>query len=95
MILGLIDVELFQQIMDFVKIILFVVDKRSSVDVEKKNKDILILGKDPTKRLDDTTLTTEKKYSISFPKHNKKICSGLHYNGTNNYLFANGLEIIN
>ena len=73
MILGLRDVELFQQIMDFVKIILFVVDKRSSVDVEKKNKDILILDKDPTKRLDDTTLTAETKYSISFPKHNKKI----------------------
>ena len=36
-------------------------------------KDILILGEDPTKRLDDTILTAEKKYLINFTKHGKKI----------------------
>ena len=32
----------------------------SSVHVDNKNKDILILGEGPTQELDDTTLTAEK-----------------------------------
>ena len=38
----------------------------SSVHVDNKKKDILILGKGPTQGLDDTLLTAEKKsiYSI-------------------------------
>ena len=56
-------------------------------------KDILILGEGPTQGLYDTTLTVEKKYSISFTKHNKKFCLSLHYNGANSYLFVNGVEI--
>ena len=31
-----------------------------------KKKDIFILGEDPTPRLDGTTLTAEKMYSINF-----------------------------
>ena len=56
-------------------------------------KDILILGEGPTQGLYDTTLTVEKKYSISFTEHNKKFCLSLHYNGANSYLFVNGVEI--
>ena len=37
----------------------------SSVHVDNKKKDILILGKGPTKGLDDTTLTSEAQYSIN------------------------------
>ena len=33
--------------------------------------------------------------SINFTKHNKKICSSLHYNGANSYLLFNDTEIIN
>ena len=33
----------------------------SSVHVDNKKKDILILGKGPTQGLDDTSLTAEKK----------------------------------
>ena len=36
--------------------------------IDNKNKDILILGKGPTQRLDDTTLTAEAKYPIKFTK---------------------------
>ena len=36
----------------------------SSVHIDNKNKDILILGERPTQRLDDTTLTAEAKYPI-------------------------------
>ena len=34
----------------------------SSVHIDNKYKDILILGKGPTQRLDNTTLTAEVKY---------------------------------
>ena len=44
--------------------------------------------------LDDITLTAEFKYSINFIQSNKKICSSLHYNGNNSYLFVNSTEII-
>ena len=40
----------------------------SSVHVDNKGKDILILGERPTQGLDDTALTTETKYSINFYK---------------------------
>ena len=66
----------------------------SSVHVDNKKKDILILGESPAHRLDDTTLTAEKKYSINFTKSNKKFCLSLHYNGADSYLFVNGTEII-
>ena len=38
----------------------------SSVQVDNKRKDILILGKGPIQRLDDTTLTAEGKCPINF-----------------------------
>ena len=38
----------------------------SSVDIDNKNKDILILGEGTTQVLDDTTLTAETKYPINF-----------------------------
>ena len=33
-------------------------------------------------------------YSINFTVTKKKFCLSLHYNGTNSYLFLNGMEII-
>ena len=33
-------------------------------------------------------------YSINFTVAKKKFCLSLHYNGTNSYLFVNGMEII-
>ena len=47
-------------------VIIFGVDMSHSVHVDNKKKDILILGKGPAQGLDDTTLTSEKKYSINF-----------------------------
>ena len=34
-------------------------------------------------------------YSINSFEHDKKFCLNLHYNGSSNYLFVNGKEIIN
>ena len=48
-----------------------------------------------TQRLNDTRLTSEKKrIQLILQKKNKKFCLGLHYNGGNSSLFANGTEII-
>ena len=52
-------------------VITFGVDMSSSVHVDKKKNDILILGEGPTQGLDYTTLTAEKKYSINFTVHSK------------------------
>ena len=49
-------------------VIIFGADMSSSVHVDNKGKDILILGERPTQGLDDATLTTETKYSINFYK---------------------------
>ena len=53
-------------------IIVFGVDMSSSVHIDNKNKDILILGEGPTQILDDTTLTAEAKYSINFMQPRKR-----------------------
>ena len=47
-------------------VIIFGADMSSSVHVDNKNKDILIIGEGPTQELDDTTLTAEAKYPINF-----------------------------
>ena len=61
----------------------------SSIHIDNKKKDILILGRGPTQGL-ESTLTAEKMYSINFVEKNKKFYLSLHYNGANSYLFANG-----
>ena len=74
-------------------VIIFGIDMSSCPHIDKKKKDILILGKGPTKGLKHT-LTAEKMYSINFTKENTKFCLSLHYNGTDSYLFVNATEII-
>ena len=74
-------------------VIIFEVDMSSSVHIDNKNKDILILGKGPTQGLDDTTLTAEAPYSINFSRPNRKFCLSLHYNRSNSFLFVNAIEI--
>ena len=74
--------------------IIFEADIDSSVHIDNKKKDILILGKGPTKGLDATTLAAEKMQSINFTEHHKKFCISLYYNGENSYLFVYGTEII-
>ena len=66
-------------------IIIIGADMRPSarVDMLIIKKDILILGKGPTKRLDDTTLTTEAEYSISFTKQGNKFCCSMRYSESN------------
>ena len=43
----------------------------SSVHIDNKTKDIFILGKGLTDGLDDTTVTSEKEYSLNFTEQRK------------------------
>ena len=69
--------------------IIFGENMSSSVHVDNKKKDILILRKGSTQGLKHT-LTAEKTYLINFTVTKKKFCLSLHYNGANSYLFVNG-----
>ena len=73
-------------------VIIFGENMSSSVHVDNKKKDILILRKGPTQGLEHT-LTAEKTYFINFTVTIKKFCLSLHYNGANSYLFVNGTVI--
>ena len=64
----------------------------SSAHIGNTKKDILVLGIQPTQRLEHT-LTAEKMYSINFAVTKKKFCLCLLYNEANSYLFVNGTEI--
>ena len=64
----------------------------SSVDIDNKKKNILVLGIGPIQGLEHT-LTVEKMYSINFTVMNKEFCLSLHFNGANSYLFVSGAEI--
>ena len=66
----------------------------SSVHVDNKGKDILILGTRPTEGLGEHSLTAEKMYLINFTDHRKKCRLSMHCNGTNSYLFVNSTENI-
>ena len=74
-------------------VIIFWVDMSSSVHIDNKGEDILILGKIPTERSDDTTLTAETLYSINFTRPGIKFSLSLHYNGRNSFLFVNATKI--
>ena len=73
-------------------VLIFWEDMSSSPHIDKRKKDILVLGKGPTQGL-ESTLTAEKMYSINFTLTKKKFCLSLHCNRANSYLFVNGTEI--
>ena len=66
----------------------------SSVHIDNKKKNILILCCGLTQGLGEHSLTAEKIYSINFTETKNKFCLSLHCNGANSYLFVNGTEII-
>ena len=69
-------------------VIIFGVDTSSSVHVDNNNQDILILGKGPTQGLHDTTL-----HSVNFSKQGNEFHLSIHYNGSDSYLFVNGVKM--
>ena len=67
----------------------------SSVQINNKGKDILILDEGQKQGLDDTTLTTEAKYPMNFTQPNKRFVLSLHYNRNNSLLFVMLQKYIN
>ena len=65
----------------------------SSVHIDSKKKNISILDKGTTQGLNDTMLTSEAQYSITFSISNRTLCWRLHYNGSNKFLFVNATKI--
>ena len=51
------------------------------------------LGKGRKQGLDNTTITLETEYYISFSDHKNKFCLNLHYNGGISFLFVDGVKI--
>lgn len=66
-------------------VIIFGTDMSSLAHIDNRKKDILVLGNGPTDGLDDSTLTTEKEYSINFTKQQNTFRLRLHYNGIISY----------
>ena len=66
-------------------VLIFGADMSTSIHIDNKKKNILVLGRGPMQ---------EKMYLINFTVTKKKFCLSLHYNGRNSYLFVNGTEII-
>ena len=58
-------------------------DMSSSVHVDNKYKDILILGEWRTQGLDDTSLIGEANYPVNFTQPNKGFVLSLFYNACN------------
>ena len=73
-------------------VLIYGADMSSSAHIGNKKKDILVLGKGPTQRL-EYTLTAEKMYSINFTVTKKTFFLSLYYNEANSYFFVNGAEI--
>ena len=61
----------------------------TSIYIDNKKKDILVLGRGPTQGF-ESTLATEKMCSNNFTVTKKKFCLSLHYNGGNSYLSVIG-----
>ena len=64
---------------------IFGVNMSSSVHIDKKGKDILILGEESTQGLNHKS-TSEPEYSINFTRPGIKFCLSLHYNEGNSLL---------
>ena len=66
-------------------VLIFGADMSTSIHIDNKKEDLLVIGRGPTQGL-ESTLTAEKMYSINFTVTKKKFCLSLHYNGANSYL---------
>ena len=65
----------------------------SSVPIDNKNKDILILVERPTQGLDYTIFTIEAICPNNFTQLNKRFVLSLYYNRSSNSLFVNATKI--
>ena len=74
-------------------VIIFGVDNSSSVHIDGRNKNILVLGEGLTQGLHNATTTTEAKHPINFTESGKPFVSSLHYMGSDSFLFVNAANM--
>ena len=74
-------------------VIMFCADMSSSVQVDIKNKNILVLGECLTQRLDDTTLKAEAKYALNFTQLRKTFVLSMHCNGDSSFWYVNAVKM--
>ena len=74
-------------------VIIFGADNSSSVHIDSRNKNILVLGEGPTQGLDNATITVEVKYSINFTESGKPFALSRHCNGSNSFLFVDTVKM--
>ena len=65
----------------------------STIHIDNKGKDILILDEGPTQGLDDTTLKAKSKHPISYTQSNKRFLLSLQWNGSKTFLFVDATNI--
>ena len=58
-------------------VIIFGIDNSSSVNIDGRNKNILVLSEGPTQGLDYATITAEAKHPISFTESGKRFVLNL------------------
>ena len=64
-------------------VIIFGVYMSSSLHIDNRKKEVLILGKGRNQVLDHTAFTAEAQFSINFSRSNRKLCLSLQYNRSN------------
>ena len=80
-------------ISDEKNVIIFGVDNSSSVNIDSRSKNILVLGEGSTQGLEDVTVTAEAKCSVNCTESEKTFVLSLHYNRNNSFLFVNTVKI--
>ena len=65
----------------------------SSVHIDNKRKDILILDEGRIQELDGTTLTAKAKYHINSTQSGKRFVLSLHVNGSHSFLFVEAKKV--
>ena len=74
-------------------VISFGIDNSLSLHTDNRKKDVSVLAKGLTNRLDDTKITAEGKYYVNMTKPRNKRYLSLHYNVVNIFLHANSVQI--
>ena len=74
-------------------VIIFGIDNSFFLHIDGRNNNTLVLGEGQTQGLDNATITAEDKYSINFKQSEKRFVLILHRNGSDSFLFVNGVKM--